>query len=122
MELTHEKAREMNAAAEVKAEEKVGRWFGLDEQQEPAPQQVAPEQPVVVVEIVDNGPGIDEASRDKIFEPFYTTKEGRGGTGLGLSVSHGIIKEHDGWIEVDAGAGGVGTAFRVCLPAALEPG
>jgi signal transduction histidine kinase len=82
--------------------------------------EVAPEQPVVVVEIRDTGPGIDEAARDKIFEPFYTTKEGRGGTGLGLSVSHGIIKEHDGWIEVDAGAAGVGTAFRICLPAALE--
>ena len=82
--------------------------------------EVAPEQPVVVVEITDIGPGIDEASRDKIFEPFYTTKEGRGGTGLGLSVSHGIIKEHDGWIEVDAGPSGVGSAFRICLPAAQE--
>jgi signal transduction histidine kinase len=82
--------------------------------------EVAPEQPVVVVEISDTGPGIDEAAREKIFEPFYTTKEGRGGTGLGLSVSHGIIKEHDGWIEVEAGAGGVGTAFRICLPAAQE--
>lgn len=82
--------------------------------------EVAPEQPVVVVEITDTGPGIDEAARDKIFEPFYTTKEGRGGTGLGLSVSHGIIKEHDGWIEVDAGPTGAGTAFRICLPAAQE--
>ena len=82
--------------------------------------EVAPEQPVVVVEISDTGPGIDEAARDKIFEPFYTTKEGRGGTGLGLSVSHGIIKEHDGWIEVDAGPAGVGSSFRICLPAAQE--
>ena len=82
--------------------------------------EVAPEQPVVIVEISDSGPGIDEAARDKIFEPFYTTKEGRGGTGLGLSVSHGIIKEHDGWIEVDAGPAGVGSSFRICLPAAQE--
>jgi signal transduction histidine kinase len=82
--------------------------------------EVAPEQPVVVVEITDTGPGIDEAARDKIFEPFYTTKEGRGGTGLGLSVSHGIIKEHDGWIEVEAGPAGVGSSFRICLPAAQE--
>lgn len=82
--------------------------------------EVAPEQPVVVVEITDTGPGIDEAARDKIFEPFYTTKEGRGGTGLGLSVSYGIIKEHDGWIEVDAGPAGVGSSFRICLPAAHE--
>ncbi len=84
--------------------------------------EVAPEQPVVVLEVVDSGGGIPAEEREKIFEPFYTTKEGRGGTGLGLSVSHGIIKEHDGWIEVDAGAGGSGTTFRVCLPAAMEPG
>ena len=84
--------------------------------------EVAPEQAVVVVEVADTGVGIPPEARDKIFEPFYTTKEGRGGTGLGLSVSHGIIKEHDGWIEVDAGPSGAGTAFRVCLPAAAETG
>ena len=84
--------------------------------------EVAPEQAVVVVEVADTGVGIPPEARDKIFEPFYTTKEGRGGTGLGLSVSHGIIKEHDGWIEVDAGPSGGGTAFRVCLPAAAETG
>jgi signal transduction histidine kinase len=84
--------------------------------------EVAPEQPVVVVEVADTGVGIPPGARDKIFEPFYTTREDRGGTGLGLSVSHGIIKEHDGWIEVDAGPGETGTAFRVCLPAAAETG
>jgi signal transduction histidine kinase len=57
-----------------------------------------------------------------VFEPFYTTKEGRGGTGLGLAVSHGIIKEHDGWMEVEDAHGGTGSVFRVCLPAAGETG
>lgn len=84
--------------------------------------EVAPEQAVVVVEVVDTGVGIPADQRDRVFEPFYTTKEGRGGTGLGLSVTHGIIKEHDGWIEVEDGPGGTGSVFRVCLPAAGETG
>ena len=82
--------------------------------------EVAPEQPVVVVEVADTGIGIPAEQRERVFEPFYTTKEGRGGTGLGLSVTHGIIKEHDGWIEVDQPPDGVGSVFRVCLPAAGE--
>ncbi|HWM85010.1 MAG TPA: ATP-binding protein [Kofleriaceae bacterium] len=84
--------------------------------------EVAPEQPVVVVEVADTGVGVPAEQRERVFEPFYTTKEGRGGTGLGLSVTHGIIKEHDGWIEVDEAPGGVGSVFRVCLPAAVETG
>jgi signal transduction histidine kinase len=84
--------------------------------------EVAPEQPVVVVEVADTGVGIPPDQRDRVFEPFYTTKEGRGGTGLGLAVSHGIIKEHDGWMEVEDAHGGPGSVFRVCLPAAGETG
>jgi len=68
-----------------------------------------------VVAVSDSGPGIPETERDKIFEPFYTSKDGKGGTGLGLAVSFGIIKEHDGWIEVDGGERG-GTVFRIYLP------
>jgi signal transduction histidine kinase len=79
--------------------------------------EMAPEQSTVVITVADNGVGIPEDQREKIFEPFYTSRGTRGGTGLGLSVSHGIIKEHDGWIEVDDGPGGVGTVFRVCFPA-----
>ncbi|MBA3465341.1 MAG: HAMP domain-containing protein [Deltaproteobacteria bacterium] len=66
--------------------------------------------------VSDTGVGIPAEIKDKIFDPFYTTKEGSGGTGLGLAVCSGIVKEHDGWIEVDDNSGG-GTVFRVFLPA-----
>lgn len=77
----------------------------------------APEQVTAIITITDSGMGIPPELRDRIFEPFYTSKQGQGGTGLGLAVSHGIIKQHDGWIEVDGDPGG-GTVFRVCIPAA----
>jgi signal transduction histidine kinase len=79
--------------------------------------ELAPEQAFVRVEVSDTGPGIPRDRRDKIFEPFYTSKDGQGGTGLGLAVCAGIVKEHDGWIEVDEAATG-GAVFRVYLPAA----
>ncbi len=76
----------------------------------------SPEQQFVELAITDTGVGIPSEIKDKIFDPFYTTKEGQGGTGLGLAVVSGIVKEHDGWIDVEDVAGG-GTAFRVYLPA-----
>jgi signal transduction histidine kinase len=85
--------------------------------------EMAPEQPYTVVEVTDSGVGIPAGVTEKIFEPFYTSKDGKGGTGLGLAVSSGIIKEHDGWIEVESppvGAQSGGTRFRICLPAAAE--
>lgn len=80
--------------------------------------ELAPEAAFVRVEVSDTGPGIPADRRDKIFEPFYTSKDGQGGTGLGLAVCAGIVKEHDGWIEVDEAATG-GAVFRVFLPAAV---
>jgi signal transduction histidine kinase len=74
------------------------------------------EQSFVVLAVADNGVGIPADIRDKIFDPFYTTKEGQGGTGLGLAVCSGIVKEHDGWIDVEDGDAG-GSVFRVYLPA-----
>jgi signal transduction histidine kinase len=71
----------------------------------------------VVLEISDSGSGIPEAHRDRIFEPFFTTRDEGQGTGLGLAVSNGIVKDHDGWIEVESPAGEAGGAiFRVFLP------
>jgi len=81
--------------------------------------ELAPEQVFVTVDITDSGVGIPPEIREKIFEPFYTTKEGRGGTGLGLAVCSGIVKEHDGWIEIDDPPKG-GTRFRVFLPASTR--
>ena len=74
------------------------------------------EQSFVSFAVRDTGVGVPDDIRDKIFDPFYTTKEGSGGTGLGLAVVSGIVKEHDGWIDIEANTGG-GTIFRVYLPA-----
>ena len=77
--------------------------------------QRAPEIQNVVVEIEDNGCGIPPEDLPRIFDPFFTTKPVGQGTGLGLSVSYGIIRDHGGSIEVDS-APGRGTTFRILLP------
>ncbi len=75
------------------------------------------EQGSVRLEVTDTGPGISPSARAHIFEPFFTTKREGEGTGLGLSVSYGIIAAHGGTIEV-AETSAAGTTFRVVLPAA----
>jgi two-component system cell cycle sensor histidine kinase/response regulator CckA len=67
------------------------------------------------IEITDTGCGIEEGIQDKIFEPFYTTKEEGEGTGLGLSVVNNIIKSHDGFITLESKVG-CGTTFKVYFP------
>jgi signal transduction histidine kinase len=69
----------------------------------------------VIVEFTDTGEGIPEEILPRIFDPFFTTKGVGEGTGLGLSMSYGIVKEHNGNIEVDT-VEGKGTTFRVVLP------
>lgn len=69
----------------------------------------------VVIEIEDDGPGIPDDVKAKIFEPFFTTKPAGQGTGLGLSVTYGIIKDHGGDIGIEDVPGG-GTRFVVSLP------
>lgn len=70
----------------------------------------------IIVSITDNGKGIPPERLTRIFEPFYTTKAPGRGTGLGLSVSHRIVKQHGGTIRVESKVGS-GSIFTVILPA-----
>ncbi|NOZ25785.1 MAG: HAMP domain-containing protein [Nitrospirae bacterium] len=67
------------------------------------------------IEFTDTGPGIPEEHMGKLFEPFFTTKPVGKGTGLGLAVSHGIVRKHGGHIKVKS-APGKGTSFFIRLP------
>ena len=72
----------------------------------------------ILVEIADNGPGMDEQIRSRVFEPFFTTKPTGSGTGLGLYVSYFLVTEHHrGQIEV-LSYPGQGAKFLVSLPSA----
>ncbi len=73
----------------------------------------------VVLEVRDNGIGMDEAVRSRIFDPFFTSKEEGKGTGLGLSTVYGVVSQARGRIDVESSPG-EGTVFRLLFPAA-EP-
>ncbi len=71
----------------------------------------------VAVEVADTGIGMSDEVKEKLFEPFFTTKKTGKGTGLGISISYGIVKDYDGKIEIESKLG-VGTTFKIVFPAA----
>ncbi|HUC85161.1 MAG TPA: ATP-binding protein, partial [Candidatus Acidoferrales bacterium] len=78
------------------------------------------EQRQVQIEVKDNGIGMDEKTRQRCLEPFFSTKSLRGGTGLGLAMVYGMMQRHDGAIEVES-APGKGTCMRLTFPVRQKP-
>jgi signal transduction histidine kinase/ligand-binding sensor domain-containing protein len=72
-----------------------------------------PDNGSITIEVEDNGPGIPDDIKDKILQPFFTTKKGTEGTGLGLSITHDIVKAHGGKLEIESGA--EGSKFKIHL-------
>jgi PAS domain S-box-containing protein len=75
----------------------------------------------VIATVEDNGIGMNDEVKDKILEPFFTTKEVGKGTGLGVSISYGIIKDYEGEIQIDSQVG-IGATFRLSFPAGRDIG
>jgi signal transduction histidine kinase len=75
---------------------------GLDDYQPKLTIRTHQSENTVTVEIEDNGPGIPDDIKDKILQPFFTTKKGTEGTGLGLSITHDIVKAHGGKIDISS--------------------
>jgi signal transduction histidine kinase len=74
----------------------------------------------VILTVRDTGVGMDDKTRSRVFEPYFTTKAVGAGTGLGLATVYGLVKAVDGGISVES-VKGRGTALRIFLPSATMP-
>lgn len=74
----------------------------------------------VIVRVCDTGPGVDQALRDQIFEPYFTTKDGGAGRGLGLFISRRMVEQMGGTLEYDPPSDGQGARFVVRMPLATQ--
>ncbi len=87
----------------------------------PKADKLAGDQERVRITIRDDGPGVPEAARARLFDPFFTTKQPGEGTGLGLSVSFGIVAAHGGHLWYEPGPANVGSCFMMELPVRAKP-
>jgi signal transduction histidine kinase len=85
------------------------------EQRRPPADHGGPQGEWIAVQVSDSGRGIAPEHLPRVFEPFFTTKDVGEGTGLGLSVAYGIVRDHGGWIEVQSEPG-KGSTFTLFLP------
>jgi PAS domain S-box-containing protein len=96
------------------------RWLTLTSGVEAPRAQSTQREPRVWLRVADSGPGVPSAVRPRLFEPFFTTKAAGFGTGLGLSVSRSIVREHGGELMLEDSAPGAGASFRLSLPISGE--
>ncbi len=87
----------------------------LERKEQPPADIGGPARPCLCIDVADSGHGIRREDAAHVFEPFFTTKEVGEGTGLGLAVSYGIVRDHGGWIWFDSQPG-EGTTFSVAIP------